>query len=107
VYLQNNGTASLKLQLNVPTPPVVTGTVDLSKVLVLLTPPNLGLGYDPATQAIPLSALIAGTVPLTNAVLSMTTTTSYHVQVSMSADAVSGSGASITGLDLSFSGVPQ
>lgn len=107
VYLQNTGTASLKLQLSVPTPPTVTGTLDLSKVTVRLTPPNPGLGFTPPTQAILLSDLIAGTVALDNATLGVGATTNYHVQVAMTADAVNGSGASITGLDLSFSGIPQ
>jgi hypothetical protein len=107
VYLQNSGTAGLKLRLSVPTAPVVTGTVDLGKVLVQLTPPNLGQGYAPATQAIPLSDLIAGTVMLDNATLNIGAVTNYHVQVAMNADAVSGNSASITGLDLSFSGIPQ
>lgn len=108
VYLQNNGTAGLKLQLNVPTPPTVTGVVDLGKVFVQLTPPNLGMGFAPPTQSIPLSSLIAGTVALTDAsYLGVGSTTNYHVQVSMAADAVTGGGASITDLNLSFSGVLQ
>jgi hypothetical protein len=106
VYLQNTGTANLKLLLNVPTLPVVTGTVDLSKVMVLLAQPS-GIGLPQPVQAIPLSSLIAGTVSVNNANVNMGGTIAYHVQVSMDSDAVTGNGVSISGLDLSFSGTPQ
>jgi hypothetical protein len=107
VYLRNNGTAALKLHLSVPAPPQVSSGVDLSKVSVLLTPPNPGLGYAVPTQVIPLSSLIAGTVAVDSAVLNAGATTNFKIQVSMTADAVMGNSASITGLDLSFSGTVQ
>lgn len=99
-WLQNVGTATLSLSLSVPTAPTVSGTVDLQKVSVIIIP-NTGV-----TQTIPLSDLIAGKVALANSNLAINATTLYHVQVSMAADAVSGSSASITNLDLSFSGTP-
>jgi len=106
VYLKNSGTATLKLSLTIPTLPTVTGTVDLSKVSVLLTPPS-SLGLPAITQTIPLSGLIAGQVAINNSLVNVNSVVSYHVQISMASDAVSGNGATISGLDLSFSGSPQ
>ncbi len=103
VYVRNVGTAALNLSLTVPAPPSITGTVDLSKVSVLLTPSGTGS----VTQALTLSSLLAGTVPIANSSLAIGSIATYHVQVSMAADAVSGNGATISNLNLSFSGSPQ
>ena len=103
VYVKNTGTAAMNLSLTVPVVPTVTGTVDLSKVSVLLTPPSTP-GFPAVTQSIALSDLIGGNVALTNGSLAVGGVASFHVQVTMAADAVTGNGANITGLDLSFSG---
>lgn len=105
-YLKNTGTSSLTLSLTVPTTPTVTGTVDLGKVSVLLTPPTVG-GVPGVAQSFSLASLIAGKLNIENSSVAVGSVASYHVQVSMAADAVSGSGASISGLDLVFSGTPQ
>jgi len=106
VYLKNTGTSGLSLSLTVPTVPTVTGTVDLAKVFVLLTPPTVG-GVPGTVQSFSLASLIAGKATVENSSVAVGSVASYHVQVSMSGDAVSGSGASISGLDLVFSGTPQ
>lgn len=102
VYVKNVGTATLNLSLTVPTVPTVTGTVDLSKVSVILTP--LGSG---APQTFLLSSLLAGMVNIANSSLTIGNDLAYHVQVSMASDAVTGNGATISNLNLSFSGSPQ
>lgn len=110
VVLKNTGTTNLVLSLAVPTQPTVSGIADLSKVSVLVTPVISGSGtYSPIT--LKLSDLIAGKQPLawgiSHGLVTQNGTATFHVQVSMDADAVSGGGASISGLDLSFSGTPQ
>ncbi|HSX05644.1 MAG TPA: hypothetical protein VLF69_04205 [Candidatus Saccharimonadales bacterium] len=102
VFLKNTGTAPLRLMLHVPTPPSAPSTVDLSKVSVLLTPYTGG-----TTQTMLLSDLIAGTVDIANSTIAVSGVGSYRVQVSMASDAVTGNGATISNLDLSFSGTPQ
>ncbi len=105
-YLKNTGTSGLSLSLTVPTAPTVTGTVDLAKVFVQLTPPTIG-GVPGTAQSFSLASLIAGRVTIANSTVAVGSIATYHVQVNMSADAVSGNGASVSGLDLSFSGTPQ
>jgi len=106
VEVQNTGDATLKLRLTVPVTPTVAGITDLSKVNVLITPFSSEGGTYP-TQSTPLSALIAGQVSLNNATAAAKgSPVLLHLQVSMSADAVSGSGGSISDLDLTFSGTP-
>ncbi len=104
VYLKNTGGNDLNLSLTVPTTPTVTGTVDLAKVFILLTPTT---GSSATTQTFSLASLIAGKVTIENSLDAPAVVVSYHVQVSMGADAVSGNGATVSGLDLSFSGSPQ
>jgi hypothetical protein len=107
VYLKNAGSAALNLSLTVPTPPtVVPDTVDLAKVTVWLTPPSVVGMPTPTTQKIPLADLIAGKVSLDNGVVAQSATITYRIQVAMAADAVTGNGATISGLNLSFSGSP-
>jgi hypothetical protein len=100
VYVKNVGTATLGLSLAVPTEPTVTGIVDLSKVSVILT----GTG---TPQTFQLSSLIAGNIAIANSSLVVGGKAVYHVQVSMTGDAVTGNGATISNLNLSFSGSPQ
>jgi hypothetical protein len=107
VYLKNAGSAALNLSLTVPMPPtVVPDTVDLAKVTVWLTPPSAVGMPTPTTQKIPLADLIAGKVSLDNGVVAQSATITYRIQVAMAADVVTGNGATISGLNLSFSGSP-
>ena len=102
VYVKNTGTATQRLLLNVHTPPTVAGTVDLAKVSVVLTPSSTN-----TPQSFALADLIAGSVGVTNSSVNVGNVLLYHVQVSMASDAVTGNGATISNLDLSFIGTPQ
>lgn len=103
VYIKNTGNAPMTLSMTVKTPPSVTGAVDLSGVHVVLTPTSGG-----ASQALALSDLLAGNVAIAGSTIQPYsgpgTALSYKIQVSMDADAVTGSTASITGLNLTFIG---
>lgn len=107
VTVKNVGDGDLKLSLGVPSAPSATGVTDLSKVNLIVTPlPVDGFSYP--VQTIKLANLLAGQVGLTTPnALVKGAATSYRLQVSMDSDAVSGSSASISGLDLVFSGTPQ
>jgi hypothetical protein len=104
VWLKNVGTAPMTLNLTVPVQPTVNGTVDLSKVSVVLTPvqTNGSLG---TSQSLNLASLIAGRVTIANSSLAVNGMVNYQVQVSMAADAVTGNSATISNLNLSFGGV--
>ncbi|MEJ0073790.1 MAG: hypothetical protein WDN27_07040 [Candidatus Saccharibacteria bacterium] len=106
VALHNTGSTNLALSLAVPAAPVTTGAPDLGKVWVVLTPYNPG-GGTYAPQSIRLSDLVAGKVALTAARLNAGAFAYFHLQIGMDTDAITGGGATITGLDLSFSGIPQ
>jgi len=101
VYVKNTGDAPMTLALTVKTPPTVTGAVDFAGVHILLTPTTGG-----TAQSFALSALLAGNVAITGSSIQPygATILSYKVQVLMDASAVTGSSASITGLNLSFVG---
>ena len=106
VEVKNTGDTTLKLRLTVPVTPTVVGITDLSKVNVLITPFSPS-GGTYATQSVPLSTLIAGQVSLSNATaVAKGGPVLMHLQVSMTTDAISGSGGSISNLDLTFSGAP-
>lgn len=104
--LKDTGSTNLNLSLSVPTPPVAAGITDLSTVSIIITPvANNGIAY--ASQTIKLSDLVAGKVAITPHVqIASGGTANFRLQVAMDANAVNGSGGSITGLDLSFSGTP-
>jgi hypothetical protein len=103
VYLKNNGTSALTLALTIPTPPTLTGTVDLAKVSLQLVP----LANTNAVQTIPLASLTTGQwVSVANSSVAKGAVVQFHLQVVMDADAVSGNGATISNLNLSFSGTP-
>lgn len=110
VVIKNTGTTNVALSLSVPTEPNAVGITDLGQVYVLVTAQIPGGGSYPV-QPIKLSDLIAGKVPLAwgtgHGMVNQSMTQSFHLQVVMDATAVTGGSASITGLDLSFSGAPQ
>lgn len=102
VYVKNTGDTTLALSIGIPKMPTTNGVTDLSKVRLLITP--VWSGPVP-TQTIRLSDLVAGTVAITDhAQLGTGNIQSFKLQVAMDADAVSGGSASITGLDIAFSG---
>jgi hypothetical protein len=107
VTVKNVGDSDLKLSIGVPTAPNVTGVTDLSKVNLIVTPLPVN-GFTYPAQTIKLASLLSGQVGLTTpSTLAKNTATGYRLQVSMDGDAVSGSSATISGLDLVFSGTPQ
>ncbi len=103
-YLKNTGTANLSIRLTLDAIPTIPFGIDSSKVLI-----NLSRSDNAFNQVISLKALTdsmsTGPVVLTDSITAGTTAT-YNIKVNMSADAYSGSsGATISGIDLVFSGV--
>ena len=96
-YLKNYGSAPLNLKLATGAAPTNTSNADLSKVMFQVTRVD-----NNTTQTVSLQALAEGyalTDPIgANAVVQ------YKLRASMASDAFSGSGASISGIDLVFSG---
>lgn len=105
LWLKNNGTASLNANLSINGTPTTTGDIDLSKVMLVLTPVSGG----GTAQSISLATLIAnstgGSTSLTIPTLTPGATIQYKVQVQMASDAFSGSSASISNLNLVIGGV--
>ena len=105
-YLNNSGGTSLALRLAVAAKPSNPDNVDLSQVNVILTAVGLN-----GTQTFNLQSLIDGAdnggVAFTGANLPSDTIQEYKLQVSMASDAISGSSASLGGIDFAFSGFVQ
>lgn len=107
--LKNTGTSPLALNVGVTSSPANPSNVDLSKVHIILTPystttfmPGTPLNYtlqslvDAAGNGVPVdypSPLAVGTKE------------EFNIQVAMDADAASGSSASLSNIDLGFTGV--
>lgn len=107
ITLKNVGTTNVSLLLGVPTQPTLDGITDLSHVSVVVT--QLGTGgvtYTP--QTIKLSDLLAGNVAIGKIILFKGSTMSFSLQVMIDSGAVpAGAAASISNLDLVFTGLPQ
>lgn len=101
-YLKNYGTAPLALKVSVGTTPTNTNGVDLTKVYVVLTRIDTS-----TTQKFSLASLVTanttGGVAMTDN-LAGQAFAQYKFQVSMDADAYSGTSASVGGIDLVFNG---
>ncbi len=106
VYLQDSGGTPLAVKLAVSSAPTNPDNVDLSKVSVVLTEVGGGTG----SQNFSLQALVAasssGGLPLSGSI-DTHNTKQYKLQVSMAADAVNGSGATLGNIDFVFSGTAQ
>lgn len=105
-YLKNFGGTPLLLKLSVASTIANPDDVDLSKVNVILT--SIGSGAQP--QSFSLADLVAasstGGVSLNSpSPLMAGTQQKFAVQVSMAADAFSGSSASLGNIDLTFNGL--
>ncbi len=102
-YLKNSGTATLTLKLSVGTTPTNTSSIDLTKVSVQITRVDTG-----TTQTATLQSLIDGYpssgFALTDTLVPSSTGVQYKISVSMTADAFTGSSASIGSVDFVFSG---
>ncbi len=103
-YLKNAGGTPLSLKLAVSSTPLNPDNADLSKVHIMLWP-----GDGSSVQSFTLAALISsystGGLPVLSASrLTPGTAMKYNIQIAMDVDAVTGSGANISNIDLSFSG---
>jgi hypothetical protein len=100
-YLKNTGTATLTLKMAVSGTPTNTSNVDLTKVSVTVTRTDTN-----ATQTATLQSLLdnTGGLRLTDNLAPASTGVQYKLSVSMSADAFTGSSASIGAIDFVFSG---
>jgi hypothetical protein len=100
-YLRNTGTATLAVKLAVGGTPTNTYAVDLSKVTVNITRADTS-----TSQSATLQSLIDNGLALTDTMApnASSTAVQYTLSVSMTADAFTGSSASIGGIDLVFSG---
>lgn len=102
-YLKNAGSTPLSLKLKVNSIPINPNNVDLTKVSVLLT--TLGSATSP--QSFSLQSLISGDQIVSGAAIGNNTIRDYKLQVSMAADALTGSGAALGNIDFTFTGFAQ
>lgn len=102
-YLKNTGTATLAVKLVVGTTPTNTSNIDLSKVSIQITRVDTA-----TTQTATLQSLVdgnpSGGLGLTDNLAPASTGVQYKISVSMTADAFTGSSASIGAIDFVFSG---
>ncbi len=99
-YLKNYGTAPLAIKAAIGSIPVNASNVDLSKVTISLTRTD---GSAQQAQTATLQALVDGGTAMVDPILP-SAVAQYKLRVSMAADAFTGTGASISGIDLVFSG---
>jgi len=106
VYLEDSGGTPLSIKLAVGSVPTNPDNVDLSKVNIVLTEVAGGTG----SQNFSLQSLIAasstGGLPISSTI-DTHNAKQYKLQVSMTSDAVNGSGAILGNIDFVFSGVAQ
>lgn len=106
--LKNTGSSSLALKLGVADVPDNPSGADLSKVHVILTPYSTDTFLPGTPQDFTLQSLIdagdAGSAVDYPDSLSAGAKEEFNVQMSMDADAVDGSGASLSNLDLALTG---
>ncbi len=102
-YLKNYGSANLALKVGIGTAPSNLNNVNLGKVFLVFS----RVDTNGAEQTLSLKSLIdgysSGGVSL-NDVIAGGVIAQYKIRVSMDSDAFSGSGATISGIDLVFSG---
>lgn len=102
-YLRNTGTANLSIKVTMATAPTNLNGIDLSKVFLDFGRTETGLSQTVSIKSLLDSNATGGT--LLNDVVNAGTTGQYNVKVYMSSDAYSGgNGATISGVDLIFSG---
>lgn len=107
MFLENNGSSPLALKLSAAKPPTNSDNVDLNKVKVVLTPRDNVTSQAGAPESFPLQSLIdnPGGMPITNpTTLAPSEHQRFDIQISMDADAVNGSTAALSNLDLTFTG---
>ncbi|MDB5182250.1 MAG: hypothetical protein JWO47_34 [Candidatus Saccharibacteria bacterium] len=104
-YLKNSGTTASQVKLAISTTPTNLSSVDLAKVSVIITHVPGG-----TSQTFTLASLLAsyadgGTALIDT--LPASTAYQYKIQISMAADAFTGSGASLGNIDFVFIGIAQ
>jgi len=108
-FLKNTGSASLTLNIDLAATPTNPSGDDLSKVHILLTPYDPSTGLPAATQDFTLQALLnAGPdgVPLNYPVsLAAGLKEKFDIQMNMDDGVVSGTDASLSNIDLGFTGL--
>ena len=102
-YLKNYGSANLAIKVGISAAPSNVNNVDLSKVHLIFT------RVDTSGSAVSLSLKsltdsYAGGGTALGDTISAGSTATYSLKVSMDADALSGSAASITGINIAFIG---
>ncbi len=101
---QNTGSAPLSLGLRMAGMPENTDGIDLTKAAVILTPSATGVPQRFTLQS--LVDTMAG-LPIDGlGQLQPGSTADCDIQIALDADAVNGSGAALSGLDFTFTGVP-
>lgn len=108
-FLKNTGSSPLALKIGVSGTISNPSGVDLDKVRVILTPYSTTTFMPGTPQSFPLQTLVdagAEGAPIDYpSPLPVGTKEEFNLQVSMDADAVSGSSASLSNLDLALTGV--
>lgn len=109
-FLKNTGSTPLALKLSDTSVPANPANVDLSKVNVIITPYSLTTFMPGTPQSFSLQSLVdadvSGGLDIDYpAALAPGAKEEFNIQVSMDSDAVSGSGASLSNIDLSLTGV--
>jgi hypothetical protein len=101
-YLKNFGSTSLAIKVSIPGAPTSQGGVDLNKVFISLTRVDTNF-----TTTLSLQSLIDGYVTggvSTGFNINSGVTLTFNLKATMSADAINGSSANISGIDLQFTG---
>lgn len=102
-YLKNTGTANLSIKVAVSSTPSNPNNADLSKVFLVFTRVDNGTQTSFSVKSL-VDSFAGGGVALGDTI-SAGTTLEYTVKASMAIDAYNGfSGATVSGIDLSFSG---
>jgi hypothetical protein len=105
-YLKNAGGTPLGIKFAVAGTPSNPNGVDLSKVNIILT--TVASGTSPASYSLQsLLSANGGGVTILPASLAVGISQQYKLQVSMDADAVTGSSASLGNIDFVFTGTAQ
>jgi hypothetical protein len=107
--LKNTGDTSLALHMSAGSQAAFTPDADLSKVNIILTPHNIG-GATGTSESFSLQSLLdanssGGEALIAPSTLGQNGRQGFDIQVAMDADAVSGSSATLSNLDLVFTGV--
>lgn len=101
-YLKNYGTAPMALKASIGTVPANTANVDLSKVYFVINRVDTNTSQKLSVASLVAANTSGGTALTDN--LAGGATAQYKTQVVMDDDAFSGQSATVSGIDLVFSG---